>query len=98
MFSDRVSVCNSSGCAGTHFEDQADLQLTDRDPPASGLILKGEINFGFSGCVQWVQWEYVLLNWCCHPVLSSWSLHMVASTLVNQPHLPYPEEFEHTQW
>ena len=35
----RVSLCNSSGCPGTDFVDQADLEL--RDPPASASQVLG---------------------------------------------------------
>ncbi|EGV95992.1 High mobility group protein HMGI-C, partial [Cricetulus griseus] len=36
---DRFSLCNSQGCPGAHFLDQAGLEL--RDSPASGFRLLG---------------------------------------------------------
>jgi hypothetical protein len=38
VFRDRVSLC-SSGCPGTHFVDQAGLEL--RNPPASASQVLG---------------------------------------------------------
>jgi hypothetical protein len=38
VFPDRVSLC-SPGCPGTHFVDQAGLEL--RNPPASALQVLG---------------------------------------------------------
>jgi hypothetical protein len=38
VFPDRVSLCRP-GCPGTHFVDQADLEL--RDPPASASRVLG---------------------------------------------------------
>jgi hypothetical protein len=38
VFQDRVSLC-SSGCPGTHFVDQAGLEL--RNPPASASQVLG---------------------------------------------------------
>jgi hypothetical protein len=39
VFWDRVSQCNSPGCSGTHFVDQAGLKL--RNPPASASPVLG---------------------------------------------------------
>jgi hypothetical protein len=38
VFQDRISLC-SPGCPGTHFVDQADLEL--RNPPASASRVLG---------------------------------------------------------
>jgi hypothetical protein len=38
FFRDRVSLCNP-GCPGTHFVDQAGLEL--RNPPASASLVLG---------------------------------------------------------
>jgi hypothetical protein len=48
FFQDRVSLC-SPGCPGTHFVDQAGLEL--RNPPASASRVRGASIFliGYSG-------------------------------------------------
>ena len=40
VFQDRVSLCNSSGCPGTHSVDQAGLQLTEINLLCAVLELK----------------------------------------------------------
>jgi hypothetical protein len=42
LFQDRVSLCNGPGCPGTHFVDQAGLELTEiHQNSASHAVIKG---------------------------------------------------------
>jgi hypothetical protein len=52
LFRDRVSLC-SPGCPGTHFVDQAGLEL--RNPPASASQV-----LGLKGCATTARHHYIL--------------------------------------
>jgi hypothetical protein len=54
IFRDRVSLC-SSGCPGTHFVDQAGLEL--RSPPASASQM-----LGLKACATTAQLKSQILN------------------------------------
>jgi hypothetical protein len=54
LFQDRVSLC-SPGCPGTHFVDQAGLEL--RNPPASASQV-----LGLKACATTAQHDLVTLK------------------------------------
>jgi hypothetical protein len=54
FFRDRVSLYNS-GCLGTHFVDQAGLEL--RNPPASASRV-----LGLKVCATTPGWKYILIG------------------------------------
>ena len=63
VFQDRVSLC-SPGCPGTHFVDQAGLEL--RNPPASASRV-----LGLKACATMPGSRILFLNWEFYRVLRS---------------------------
>jgi hypothetical protein len=65
FFRDRVSLC-SSGCPGTHFVDQAGLELRNLPGSASQVL-------GLKACATTTQLVFLFLNYmlmCMHACLS----------------------------
>jgi hypothetical protein len=76
FFGDRVSLC-SPGCPGTHFVDQAGLEL--RNPPASASQV-----LGLKACATNAQPRYTILRPCTFgklQVLGNWEVYLPLKVL-----------------